>query len=180
VTLRTESRATPIEAPKNLCVTRSDEMTAVVGRAVDVQEGVEGFLEVEVEGDREAPRGVAVRGTDDAAVGMKVGVVLACAGAVGGDAGDILAFDGVAVGLELGTVNGDAAGDEVSGGPVSVGTIDGPALRGADGTLVGAAAAAGDTLGDGGDAGERLAKEGEGALDAAAGDGAAVGVDVGD
>lgn len=153
-------------------------MTAVVGRAVDVPEGVEGFLEVEVEGDGEAPRGTAVRGTDEAAVGMKVGVILPCAGAVGDDAGDILAFDGVAVGIELGRVNGAAAGDAVSGRPASVGAIDGTALRRADGTLVGGAAAAGDTLGDGGDAGERLAKEG--ALDAAAVDGADVGVSVGD
>lgn len=153
-------------------------MTAVVGRAVDVPEGVDGFLEVEVEGDGEALSGVAVRGTDDAAVGMKVGIILPCAGAVGGDAGDILAFDGDAVGIELGRVNGAAAGDVVSGGPASVGTIDGPALRRADGTLVGDAATAGDTFGDGGDAGERLANEG--ALDAAAVDGAGVGVDVGD
>jgi hypothetical protein len=153
-------------------------MTAVVGRAVDVPEGVEDFLEVKVEGDGEAPRGVAVRGTDDAAVGMKVGVILTCAGAVGDDAGDILAFIGVAVGMELGRENGAAAGDVVSGGPASVGILDGTAVRIADGTLVGSAAAAGETLGDGGDAGERLGKEG--ALDAAAVDGAGVGVDVGD
>lgn len=46
-------------------------------------------------------------------------------------------------------MNGAAEGDMVSDGPVSVGTIDGTAGRIADGTLVGGAAAAGDTLGDG-------------------------------
>lgn len=41
-----------------------------------------------------------MRGTDEAAVGMKVGIILPCAGAVVGDAGERLAFDGVVVGVE--------------------------------------------------------------------------------
>ena len=68
VLLRTESDASSIETPKNLWVTRSDNMITALGGGVDVPEEVEGLPEMDKGDGKTFKDGGALKGAADMAL----------------------------------------------------------------------------------------------------------------